>query len=186
MFWVSNLHRVLGVTLLLYACLSLSVLRSPFSVLRVNSSQLVVIYGTSSWDGRDQRYVDCPITDVLQMMGRASRPALDDSGKCAILCHTPRKEYYKKFLYTPLPMESHLDHILPDALNAEIVTRTVENKQDAVDWLTWSLFYRRLARNPNYYNLAGNSTQHISDHLSTIVEDAIDALAESQVRRTTL
>eukprot|EP00967_Tisochrysis_lutea_P154025 scaffold305173_cov18-Tisochrysis_lutea.AAC.1 len=47
------------------------------------------------------------------------------------MCHAPRKEYYKKFLLEPLPVESYLDHFLHDHFNAEIVTRTIENKQRA-------------------------------------------------------
>ena len=50
-------------------------------------------------------------------------------GKCVLMCHAPRKEYYKKFLFEPLPVESHLDHFLHDTFVAEIVTRTIENKQ---------------------------------------------------------
>jgi hypothetical protein len=69
------------------------------------------------------------------------------------MCHTPRKEYYKKFLFEPFPVESHLDHALHDHMAAEVVTRTLQTKQDAVDYLTWTFFYRRLAQNPNYYNL---------------------------------
>ncbi len=33
---------------------------------------------------------------MVQMMGRASRPNVDDGGRCVLMCHTPRKEYYKK------------------------------------------------------------------------------------------
>ena len=51
------------------------------------------------------RYVDYPVTDVLHMIGRANRPLLDDSGKAVILCQASKKEFFKKFLYEPLPIE---------------------------------------------------------------------------------
>lgn len=69
------------------------------------------------------------------------------------MCQSSKKDFFKKFLYEPLPVESHLDHCLHDHFNAEIVTKTIENKQDAIDYLTWTLLYRRMTQNPNYYNL---------------------------------
>lgn len=44
--------------------------------------------------------------DVLQMMGRAGRPQYDDQGKAVILVHDIKKDFYKKFLYEPFPVES--------------------------------------------------------------------------------
>lgn len=146
-----------------------------------SAARLVVIMGTQYYDVSGQGTNDYSITDLLQMMGRASRPNIDDTGVCVLMCHGPRKEYYKKFLFEPLPVESHLDHFLHDHLAAEVVTRTVQNKQDAVDYLTWTLYYRRLAQNPNYYNMTGVSHRHISDHLSELVERVLADLEQSKV-----
>ena len=41
-------------------------------------AHLVIIKGTEYFDGKTHRYQDFPITDVLQMMGRAGRPQYDD------------------------------------------------------------------------------------------------------------
>ncbi|XP_030527383.2 DExH-box ATP-dependent RNA helicase DExH12-like [Rhodamnia argentea] len=144
------------------------------------SAYLVVVMGTQYYDGRENAHTDYPVTDLLQMMGRASRPLIDNSGKCVILCHAPRKEYYKKFLYEAFPVESHLQHFLHDNLNSEIVAGVIENKQDAVDYLTWTFMYRRLTQNPNYYNLQGVSHRHLSDHLSELVENTLNDLEASK------
>ncbi len=52
--------------------------------------------------------MDFPITDVLQMMGRAGRPQYDKHGVAVIMVHEPKKSFYKKFLYEPFPVESSL------------------------------------------------------------------------------
>ena len=142
-------------------------------------AHMVAIVGTQYYDGKEHRYVDYPVTDVLEMMGKASRPKIDASGVCVIFCYAPKKQYYLKFLHEPLPIESHLDHSLGDHFNAEIVTRTIENKQDAVDYLTWTFLYRCLTQNPNYYNLQGTSHRHLSDHLSELVETTLNDLSAS-------
>jgi pre-mRNA-splicing helicase BRR2 len=144
------------------------------------TAHCVIIMGTQFYDGREHRHADYQISDVLQMMGRACRPLVDECGKCVIFCHAPKKEYYKKFLYDPLPVESHLQHFLADHLNAEIVTKTIEAKQDAVDYLTWTFLYRRLKQNPNYYNLQGVTHNHLSDYLSELVEVTVNALESSK------
>lgn len=48
-------------------------------------AHLVVIKGTEYYDGKTKRYVDMPITDVLQMMGRAGRPQFDTEGYAVVL-----------------------------------------------------------------------------------------------------
>jgi pre-mRNA-splicing helicase BRR2 len=96
------------------------------------------------------------------------------------MCQSSKKDVFKKFLFEPLPIESHLDHYLHDHFSAEIVTKTVENKQDAVDYLTWTLLYRRMTQNPNYYNLQGVTHRHLSDHLSELVENTLSDLQQSK------
>ncbi|KAI8357996.1 Sec63-domain-containing protein [Mortierella sp. GBAus27b] len=144
------------------------------------SSYMVVVMGTQYYDGKDHRYADYPTPDILQMMGRACRPEEDESSRCVLMCQSNRKEFYKKFLFEALPVESHLDHFLHDHFNAEVVTKTIENKQDAVDYLTWTFMYRRMAQNPNYYSLQGVTHRHLSDHLSELVETTVNDLVTSK------
>ncbi|WZZ46843.1 hypothetical protein YC2023_043102 [Brassica napus] len=141
------------------------------------TAHLVVVMGTQYYDGRENSHADYAVSDLLQMMGRASRPLLDNAGKCVIFCHAPRKEYYKKVLYEAFPVESHLQHFLHNNFNAEVVAGVIENKQDAVDYL---IMYRRLPQNPNYYNLQGVSHRHLSDHLSELVENTLSDLEASK------
>ncbi|KAF7411272.1 hypothetical protein HZH66_000168 [Vespula vulgaris] len=143
-------------------------------------AHLVVIKGTEYYDGKTKRYVDMPITDVLQMMGRAGRPQFDDSGVAVVLVHDLKKNFYKKFLYEPFPVESSLLAVLPDHINAEIVAGTIKNKQEFLDYLTWTYFFRRLMKNPKYYNLDTLEPLTINQYLSTLVDTTVRVLLDSR------
>lgn len=82
------------------------------------------------------------------MMGRAGRPQFDNQGKAVIMVQDTKKAFYKRFLYEPFPVESCLLQVLPDHLNAEIVAGTITSMQEALDYLTWTFFFRRLMLNP--------------------------------------
>jgi len=141
----------------------------------------VIIMGTQYYEGREHRYIDYQITDMLQMMGLASRQGKDRTGVCVVMCHTPKKEYLKRLLYEPLPVESHLNHFLHDHLNAEVVTKTIETQHEAVDYVTWTFLWRRLRQNPNYYNLREVGGRQLSEWLSDLVEKTVEDLAKAKM-----
>ncbi|KFV19307.1 U5 small nuclear ribonucleoprotein 200 kDa helicase, partial [Tauraco erythrolophus] len=117
------------------------------------------------------------------MVGHANRPLQDDEGRCVIMCQGSKKDFFKKFLYEPLPVESHLDHCMHDHFNAEIVTKTIENKQDAVDYLTWTFLVAPSQGVPEPFCSAvpaGVSHRHLSDHLSELVEQTLSDLEQSK------
>ncbi|EDV24592.1 uncharacterized protein TRIADDRAFT_25989 [Trichoplax adhaerens] len=142
-------------------------------------AHLVIVKGTEYYDGKTKRYVDFPVTDILQMMGRAGRPQFDDSGTAVILVHDVKKNFYLKFLYEPFPVESSLLQVLPQHLNAEIVSGTITSKQDAMDYITYTYFFRRLVVNPNYYQLNDTDVNAVNKYLSNIIEDALTELSNS-------
>uniref|UniRef100_A0A0N4YVM1 Activating signal cointegrator 1 complex subunit 3 (inferred by orthology to a zebrafish protein) n=1 Tax=Nippostrongylus brasiliensis TaxID=27835 RepID=A0A0N4YVM1_NIPBR len=133
---------------------------------------LVVIMDTQFYNGKYHVYEDYPIGDVLHMVGLANRPGRDVDAKCVLMCQSSKKDFFKKFLYEPLCLHDHF--------NAEIVTKTIENKQDAIDYLTWTFLYRRMTQNPNYYNLQEISHRHLSDALSELVELTLKDLENSK------
>jgi len=69
--------------------------------------------------------------------------------------------------------------VLPDHLNAEIVAGTITSKQDAMDYLTWTYFFRRLLMNPSYYELVDTENDSVNKFLSGLVEDAVTQLDNS-------
>ncbi|QDZ24777.1 Sec63 domain-containing protein [Chloropicon primus] len=142
-------------------------------------THLVIIKGTEYFDAKEKRYVDFPITDVLQMMGRAGRPQFDKSGVAVIMVHEPKKSFYKKFLYEPFPVESSLADVLQDHVNAEIASGTVSNKQDVMEYLTWTYFFRRIMQNPTYYGLESMEEEDVTEFLSDLIEDTLEDLEDS-------
>lgn len=68
-------------------------------------AHLVIIMDTQYYNGKIHAYEDYPITDVLQMVGRANRPLEDDDAKCVLMCQSSKKDFFKKFLSDPLPVE---------------------------------------------------------------------------------
>eukprot|EP00388_Colpodella_angusta_P005937 GDKJ01017972.1.p1 GENE.GDKJ01017972.1~~GDKJ01017972.1.p1 ORF type:complete len:1669 (-),score=435.88 GDKJ01017972.1:67-4344(-) len=114
-------------------------------------AHLVIIKGTDVFDGDLGRYVDMPLTDVLQMLGRAGRPQFDNEAVGCVFVHSPKKDFYQKFLYEPFPVESALLERLSDHLNAEIAGGVVRSMKEAIDWLSQTYFFRRLSANPSFY-----------------------------------
>lgn len=120
-----------------------------------------------------------PITDILQMMGRAGRPQYDTTGVACVFVHDLKKNFYKKFLYEPFPVESNLLDVLPDHANAEIVAGTIPTKLQFLEYLTWTYLFKRLHENPAYYNLKDEITlRNVNVYLTGLIDSVINTLEE--------
>ncbi len=152
-------------------------------------AHLVVVKGTQFFDAKIEGYKDMDLTDVLQMLGRAGRPQFDTSGIARIFTQDAKKAFYKHFLHTGFPVESSLHKVLDNHLGAEVSAGVITTKQDALDYLTWTFFFRRLHKNPTYYGLEISSEeqkesqlaarQAAADYMITLVDKSLDDLAES-------
>ncbi|KAG7006014.1 pre-mRNA-splicing factor brr2 [Physcia stellaris] len=145
------------------------------------TAHLVVVMGTQFYEGREHRYIDYPISEILQMFGKASRPLEDKTSRGLLMVPAVKREYYKKFLNEALPIESHLQVYLHDAFVSEISTKIIGSTQDAVDWATYTYFYRRLLANPSFYGLTDTSHEGLSTHLSELVENTLKDLSEAKI-----
>lgn len=145
------------------------------------TAHLVIIMGTQFFEGREHRYIDYPVSEILQMYGKASRPGQDRLGRGVLMVSAVKRDYYKKFLNEALPVESHLQAYLHDAFVTEISTKTIASTQDAVDWMTYTYFYRRLLANPSFYGLTDISHEGLSTFLSELVENTLKELTEAKI-----
>jgi len=143
-------------------------------------AHLVIIKGTEYYDPKLKSYVDMPITDVLQMIGRAGRPQYDDSAVACLFVSQDKKNFYKKFLYEPFPLESNLHKMLEDHLNAEISVGTLVSKQACIEYLSWTYFFRRLLKNPSYYGLEKIDSKSVNEYLSKLIDKILNNLSEAK------
>ncbi|KAI9730047.1 MAG: hypothetical protein M1818_008316 [Claussenomyces sp. TS43310] len=151
-------------------------------------AHLVVVKGTQFFDAKIEGYKDMDLTDVLQMLGRAGRPQFDTSGIARIFTQDSKKEFYKHFLHTGFPVESSLHNVLDNHLGAEVSAETIATKQDALDYLTWTFFFRRLHKNPSYYGLEISAEEHntiaaqqmANDYMIDLVDKSLGELADSK------
>ncbi|KAJ1667675.1 activating signal cointegrator 1 complex subunit 3 [Coemansia sp. RSA 1813] len=139
-------------------------------------AHLVILKGTEFFDAKSKGYVDFPITDVLQMIGRAGRPQFDDRAVAKIFVTDTKKEFYKKFLHEPFPVESSLHMHLHEHINAEVASGAVKSAQDAVDYLSWTYLYRRLRQNPSYYGVEESTESGVNKYLSKLILDCFSEL----------
>eukprot|EP00917_Polyrhabdina_sp_WS-2016_P026359 GHVP01056616.1.p1 GENE.GHVP01056616.1~~GHVP01056616.1.p1 ORF type:complete len:2004 (+),score=344.28 GHVP01056616.1:435-6014(+) len=115
-------------------------------------AHLVIVKGTEYYEASKKGYEDFPITDLLQMIGRAGRPQFDTSATACVFVHESKRNFYRRFLYEPFPVESSLHKHLPDHINAEIANGAITTFRDVVDYLSWTYLFRRLHSNPSYYD----------------------------------
>ena len=54
-----------------------------------------------------------------------------------------------------------------------MVAATVTSKQDAMDYITWTYFFRRLVLNPSFYGLEDVNHDSINSFLSNLVERSV-------------
>lgn len=133
----------------------------------------VLVLGTKEYDGKGHVFVDYPINDLLEMVGLA-RKDLGVTANVVVFTNSSKLDYYKRFVALPLPFESHLNNFVHDALMGDI--KMIKNRQYAIDWLTYSLFYRRLQLNPSFYKLSNTSEDGLSEYLSELVETSLTDL----------
>ncbi|KAL2166430.1 hypothetical protein VTG60DRAFT_2783 [Thermothelomyces hinnuleus] len=148
-------------------------------------AHLVVVKGTQYYDAKIEAYKDMDLTDVLQMLGRAGRPQFDDSGVARIFTQNSKKDFYKHFLHTGFPVESSLHTVLDNHLCAEICAETIVTKQDALDYLTWTFFFRRLHKNPSYYGLEISAEEHNSTTAQQLANEFMISMVDASLAELT-
>ncbi|CCH43112.1 pre-mRNA-splicing helicase BRR2 [Wickerhamomyces ciferrii] len=144
------------------------------------SGDLVIVLSTQFYEGKEHRYIDYPINEVLEMIG-CSQGAPNQTDKVLILTNSTKRDYYKKFLNESLPVESFLNVFIHDQFLNEISTGLIKSRQDCIDWLTFSYFYRRLQANPSFYGVKDISHVGLSSYLTELVESSLNELAGAKL-----
>jgi Sec63 Brl domain len=68
---------------------------------------------------------------------------------------------------------------LCENINAEICGGTIASTIEAVGYLFWTFYARRVKANPSYYGAESRSDEHVEIHLLTVAKATLESLSES-------
>jgi len=83
-------------------------------------------------------------------------------------------------LNDPFPIESNLVGQLTEHLNAEIAAGTILNKQNCLDFMTWTFYFRRIVKNPAFYGVKDTKHKGINDHLVKLIDEHLEILVKNE------
>ena len=141
-----------------------------------NYSSVVIIKGTEKYDSTTRRYVDCPLSDVMEMFYLAGRPGSDSTGVAIMMVGEDKKPFYKRRLEEyGLPVESCIFKNLCNVFNVEIAIGEVLNKDDSLNWMMNTFASRRVIQNPTYYSTNPDMAQNF---IAKLIDDTLDQLVK--------
>ncbi|CAI5759394.1 unnamed protein product [Candida verbasci] len=136
----------------------------------------VIIYGTSYLDEYEHRNIDYSIVEIAEMTGSCA-----DSGVVHIyLSNANMIEYYNTFINSGVVIESDLLSYLFELLISNLSNGIIKTRQNCIDLLTYSFYYKRLFKNPSYYQLKDVSSMGSSEYLSDKIENVIEELVRQE------
>jgi len=146
----------------------------------------VIIRGTEIYDASAGKFVDVGLLDVMQIFGRAGRPQYDTEGHAIIMTALDKMDTYLRLLTNQTPIESNFIKHLTDNLNAEVVSGTVSNVREGMEWLRYSYLNVRLAQNPlayGYDHYQIESDPSLASIRSRLIVTAAKQLEEARMCR---
>ncbi|KOB68346.1 Pre-mRNA-splicing helicase BRR2 [Operophtera brumata] len=163
----------------------------------------VIIADTYTYNGKLHAYEQYPITTVLQMVGRACRPLEDDHSVAVLMCVAHQKQFFTKLLNDCLPLEmvGRACRLLEDDHSVAVLMCVAHQKlfftkllndclpleNTEIPTITTVLQMVGRACRPleDDHSVAvlmcvAHQKQHLSDHLSELVETTLTDLEQSK------
>ena len=146
-------------------------------------AHLVIIKSTDCY--QNGVLTTAPISQIIQMIGRAGRPQFDTQAKAVIMVKNNEKEQIRKSLLGQQTIESCLHLNFLEHLNSEINMRTINCHESALRWMKSTFLYVRLLAEPQNYclKIEPGSASSVNQFLTDILEKNFVALERLQLVR---